>query len=73
MIGGLCFLQPGRLLFVERKAAGVVEAKAEGTTLSGVAGQTGKSSVRWPRGRRTGAPSLPSGAGGWTASLSISM
>lgn len=30
------------LLFVDRKAAGVVEAKPEGTTLSGVADQSGK-------------------------------
>lgn len=30
------------LLFVDRKAAGVIEAKSEGTTLSGVAEQTAK-------------------------------
>ena len=30
------------LLFVERRAVGVIEAKPEGTTLSGVSEQTGK-------------------------------
>ncbi|MCX5998316.1 MAG: DEAD/DEAH box helicase family protein, partial [Chloroflexi bacterium] len=37
------------LLFVERKAVGVVEAKPEGTTLSGVAEQSGKYVVSLPR------------------------
>jgi type I restriction enzyme R subunit len=36
------------LLFVDRKAVGVVEAKAEGTTLSGVADQAGRYSVGLP-------------------------
>ena len=36
------------LLFVDRKAVGVVEAKAEGTTLSGVADQSGKYTVGLP-------------------------
>ena len=40
------------LLFIDRKAAGVVEAKPEGTTLSGVAGQSGKYMVGLP-------PNLP--------------
>ena len=36
------------LLFVDRKAAGIVEAKAEGMTLSGVAEQAGRYSVGLP-------------------------
>jgi len=36
------------LLFVDRKAVGVVEAKPEGTTLSGVAEQTEKYLVDLP-------------------------
>ncbi len=36
------------LLFVDRKAVGVVEAKHEGTTLSGVADQAAKYSVGLP-------------------------
>ncbi|MBI4286867.1 MAG: DEAD/DEAH box helicase family protein [Chloroflexi bacterium] len=36
------------LLFVDRKAVGVVEAKPEGTTLSGVADQSGKYLVGFP-------------------------
>ena len=36
------------LLFVDRKAVGIVEAKAEGTTLSGVAEQAGRYSVGLP-------------------------
>jgi len=36
------------LLFVERKAAGVIEAKAEGATLSGVADQAAEYSVGLP-------------------------
>ena len=40
------------LLFVDRKAVGGVEAKPEGTTLSGVADQAAKYSVRLP-------PSIP--------------
>lgn len=36
------------LLFVDRKAVGVIEAKPEGTTLSGVAGQSGKYIVGVP-------------------------
>ncbi len=36
------------LLFVDQKAAGVIEAKPEGTTLSGVADQAGKYSVGLP-------------------------
>ena len=36
------------LLFVERRAVGVIEAKPEGTTLSGVSEQTGKYLTRVP-------------------------
>ena len=36
------------LLFVDRKAVGVIEAKAEGVTLSGVAEQSGSYSVGLP-------------------------
>src|SRR3990172_1288291 len=36
------------LLFLDRKAAGVVEAKPEGVTLSGVADQAAKYSVGLP-------------------------
>jgi len=36
------------ILFVDRKAVGIVEAKAEGTTLSGVAEQAGQYSVGLP-------------------------
>ena len=36
------------LLFVDRKAVGVVEAKPEGVTLSGVANQAAKYSVGLP-------------------------
>jgi type I restriction enzyme, R subunit len=38
------------LLFVDRQAVGVIEAKPEGTTLSGVADQTGGYSVALPPG-----------------------
>ena len=37
------------LLFVEREAVGVVEAKPEGTTLSGVADQSGKYIASLPK------------------------
>ncbi len=37
------------LLFVDRKALGVIEAKAEGTTLSGVADQSGRYSAGLPK------------------------
>lgn len=37
------------LLFVDKKAAGVVEAKPEGTTLSGVAEQTAKYVIGFPQ------------------------
>ncbi len=37
------------LLFVDRKAVGVIEAKAEGTTLSGVAEQSGKYLTALPK------------------------
>ena len=40
------------LLFIDRKAAGVIEAKPEGTTLSGVADQSGKYMLGLP-------PNLP--------------
>lgn len=36
------------LLFVDRKAVGVIEAKAEGVTLSGVAEQAGQYAVGLP-------------------------
>ncbi len=36
------------LLFVDRKAVGVIEAKAEGVTLSGVAEQAGQYSIGLP-------------------------
>jgi type I restriction enzyme R subunit len=38
------------LLFVDRKAVGVIEAKAEGTTLSGVADQSGSYLIGLPAG-----------------------
>jgi len=36
------------ILFIERKAVGVIEAKPKGTTLSGVAGQSGKYVIDFP-------------------------
>ncbi len=48
------------LLFVDRKAVGVVEAKPEGTTLSGVAEQAGQYTVGLPPISRTSPCRCPS-------------
>lgn len=47
------------LLYVELKPVGVIEAKASGTTLSGVEIQSGKYSIGLPDRLRTLAPFIP--------------
>lgn len=47
------------MLFVDRKAVGVIEAKAEGTTLSGVVSQSGKYLDGFPENIKTYSNPLP--------------